>query len=503
MGVGYPKEIKEKKLIGVPEPLTRKQNRIIAKQEEKSLCQILTKECKANGFLCKISNKKNPVLITNHHVLDESQIKPGETITIYFTDENEEINVKKIKIDNERKTYTVGKILYKAGEIEGEEDIDTTIIELRIDEDKLNEQEFFELDKNLNSENVMDIYKGKSVYTIYHKEGEREEELVVNSTGIINEVVKVNKSYTLVHNCNTNQGSSGSPIVLFNHKVIGVHRGGLEGQNFNTATLLQYPIMEYCKKYINEIVITYKISHGESFRILGEKFVKNNEGNCKLLINKECYDIFEIIEYDKYDINKADNFITIILTEIKTDKFTDLSYMFCGCDLLSSLDFQSFNTKNVTNMRDMFSGCSSLKALNLSSFNTQNVTDMNRMFYNCSSLTSLNLSSFNTEKVTEMFGMFACCEGLKSLDLKSFNTQKVTNMQSMFCRCSSLSSVNVSSFNTQNVTSMVGMFRLCSSLSSLDLSSFNLRKDVDVRYIFNGCIKLSQRVKDDFNCKKK
>ena len=58
-------------------------------------------------------------------------------------------------------------------------------------------------------------------------------------------------------------------------------------------------------------------------------------------------------------------------------------------------------------MSFMFCGCSSLTSLNLSNFNTNNVNNMSAMFHNCSSLTSLNLSNFNTNNVTNMSYMFS------------------------------------------------------------------------------------------------
>ena len=71
-----------------PGALTAKQERVIAKQQAKSLCQITANELKLTGFLCNIPE---PVLITNNHVLNDSQLKLGKEIRIYFTD----INAKK------------------------------------------------------------------------------------------------------------------------------------------------------------------------------------------------------------------------------------------------------------------------------------------------------------------------------------------------------------------------------------------------------------------------
>jgi surface protein len=109
----------------------------------------------------------------------------------------------------------------------------------------------------------------------------------------------------------------------------------------------------------------------------------------------------------------------------------DSSYMFSGCESLTSLDLSSFDTSNVTNMEGMFSGCSNLTSLDLSSFDTSNVTKMVQMFAGCESLTSLDISSFNTSKVTNMQYMFRNCGSLTSLDLSSFDMSNVKFLDNM------------------------------------------------------------------------
>ena len=212
--------------------LTRKQNNVIAKQQSKSLCYIKTKTSKATGFLCKIPS---PVLITNNHVLDKDQIKIGENIEIFFTDEKENKNNFTINIDEKRTTYTIRNI-------DGEE-IDTTIIELRPDKDKLNNQEFMEIDDEFMNNNIEE-YENKNIYMIYYKN----EEDIITSIGIINKIECKNKQYTLLHNCDNDKESSGCPIILYNHKVIGLHRGLIPDIKLSKATLLQYPIKEFNKK---------------------------------------------------------------------------------------------------------------------------------------------------------------------------------------------------------------------------------------------------------------
>ena len=178
------------------------------------------------------------------------------------------------------------------------------------------------------------------------------------------------------------------------------------------------------------------------------------------------------------------------ISNLKTENVTDMSYMFCDCSGLTSLDLLGFNTENVTNMYSMFSNCSGLTSLDLSGFKTDNVTNMGHMFSWCEGLTSLDVSGFKTDNVTRMNSMFLDCSGLTSLDVSGFNTANVTDMYGMFRGCSGLTSLDVTGFKTYNVTNMEGMFNGCSSLTSLDLSGFRTDYVTSMGNMFSGCSSL-------------
>jgi len=116
----------EKKLKENINPISRQTNKIIDNQLEKYLCKVYdTKENNGSGFLCKIPFPDEfhllPVLITNNHVLNESELKKDKKIKISFDDDN---IIKIIEMSEERKTYT--SIEY-----------DTTIIEIFPEKDNL------------------------------------------------------------------------------------------------------------------------------------------------------------------------------------------------------------------------------------------------------------------------------------------------------------------------------------------------------------------------------
>ena len=179
------------------------------------------------------------------------------------------------------------------------------------------------------------------------------------------------------------------------------------------------------------------------------------------------------------------------VTGFKTDNVTNMNAMFHMCSGLTSLDVTGFKTDKVTSMGMMFSGCSGLTSLDVTGFKTDNVTNMNAMFHTCSGLTSLDVTGFKTDNVTDMSGMFADCPSLTSLDMMGFKTDKVTNMSSMFSGCSSLTSLDVTGFKTDNVTYMSGMFRGCSSLTSLDVTGFKTDNVKRMDGMFAGCSSLT------------
>ena len=179
------------------------------------------------------------------------------------------------------------------------------------------------------------------------------------------------------------------------------------------------------------------------------------------------------------------------LEYLNTANVKNMSYMFSGCQKLSSLDLSKFNTEKVTDMRSMFYGCQKLSSLDLFKFNTEKVTDMRGMFEDCQELSSLDLSKFNTKEVKYMRSMFYGCQKLSSLDLSKFNTEKVTDMRDMFWGCSALTSLDLSNFNTEKVESMMGMFFSCSALTSLDLSNFNTKKVRNMNSMFSDCSALT------------
>ena len=506
------KEInKEKKLNNGIEPVSIEKTEKIINQMKNCVCKIYINGSTATGFFTKIpyKNKMIKVLITNNHVLDENAIKNNNIIT-YIVNNNED-DQKSIIIDDKRIRFT-------------HKELDVTIIE--IDEEKDNIHDYIEIDNNiinnleLNKDKIIqkykDIYSNESIYLLNYMNGKN----VLVSYGLI---IEINGDKGIMHKCNTDNGSSGSPILsLKNNKLIGVHYGSLDKFQYNLGTLIIYAIIEFNKieykineitnekanskfnetlnTYGNEISIIYKINNNDKkIKLFGKEFIENNRNNCKIIIDNKEQEIIQYIDINE-KMEKKDK-LEIKLKEIKT--ITNMSYIF-GCDdchfcfdkLISLPDISEWDTKNVTNMSNMFNGCESLSSLpDISKWDTKNVTDMSGIFGWCESLLSLpDISKWDTKNVTNMCNMFYCCESLLSLpDISKWNTENAINMSYMFYCCESLLSLpDISKWDTKNVTDMCNIFYCCESLLSLpDISKWVTKNVINMSEMFRSCKSLT------------
>ena len=70
-----------------------------------------------------------------------------------------------------------------------------------------------------------------------------------------------------------------------------------------------------------------------------------------------------------------------ILSTFRTDKVTDMSYMFNEFFNLKNIDLSQFNADNVKNMPFMFKQCKKIKTFNLSLFKIKDEeADINYIF---------------------------------------------------------------------------------------------------------------------------
>lgn len=288
--------IKGKLLKKSPGLITLEKTEIILDQMKKCIGKIIFDNSDGTGFFCNIHYKdKNnkdkilPVLMTNYHVFNGN----GKEINIAIHNDNIK-DVKKIKIDNNRITYYSEKY-------------DTTIIEIKKNDNISN---FLEYDENLLNENSESLYK-ETIYIIQFPSGK-----LSVSYGIGQTI----DNYDINHYCSTEPGSSGSPILnLENNKVFGIHKESRTKFEFNKGTFLKYPIKEFIEK-INKSEKNNIIE--ESIKEEEKKDIKEEQGDKNE--NDEIYPLDNIENYIQDNIpNNHQNGILELNIENTNLKITD------------------------------------------------------------------------------------------------------------------------------------------------------------------------------------
>ena len=505
--------------------ISSEQSEKISKQSKLYICKIKINSKFGTGFLCKIPfpDKNNclSVLMSNCHVVEEKTLFEEKKLEISFDDDK----IKRIiNITHERKIYSIKE----------KESYDLTILEIYPEEDKI--FHFFEIE----TINVTQKFTNEPIYILQYPaildEGRNQKSQYCSIS--YGKIVKINKN-EIFHDCSTQPGSSGGPILLLkNYKIIGIHKARHKYIKLNIGTSLKEQIEIFGSvfadkaiknNYANCIICEYNIKNNEEeFDLLYDYNKQNLDiSNDNELINfynigKEKKQILEnkiniyvddqLINFSfkyktnknvinvKFIFNEKINDLSFLFYKCKYLKSVDLSpfnssnvnnisHMFSGCESLEYIDFFSFNTSNIKSMRGLFSDCRSLETIDLSTFDTKNVTNMSQMFYN-SSIITLDLTNFNTLNVTNMSKLFANCHFLRYLYFNSFKTDNVTDMSLMFSRCSAIKSLDLSHFNTSKVTNMNGMFEYCPNLEFLNVSSFNTLNVKNIGFMFICCMSL-------------
>ena len=241
-------------LIEYPNILSYECSKNIIEQMEKNICKIKIGDNQGTGFFCKIpfpdKNKMLNVFITNNHIINENLLSKNDT-KIIVNIENED---HPIQIDlNDKRKYT-------------NKEYDVTIIEIK---EKENIHHFLELD-NIIINGILEVnnknfkYEDETIYILQYPKGK-----LSVSYGVLNKLCE-DKKYNFNHKCSTEGGSSGSPMLNLNNKVIGIHKESCN-YNYNRGIFLNYPIKEFIKKYYKE----------------KDKFVNNNDESKILLKNEE------------------------------------------------------------------------------------------------------------------------------------------------------------------------------------------------------------------------
>jgi len=486
---------------------------------DNSICKIILDDGEGSGFFTKIKIKNDYIycLMTNYHVINEETLLK-ECIHIVINNKLKKIILNKRKWKNKYIDYTC---------IEIGKDLDIIILE--IDESCYNNNYKYEdynkkeiLIASLNDKNKIEIPLGK----IINNEGKNE----------------------FLHDCNTEYGFSGSPILLIeNSKIIGVHCGYNKTKNKNIGIYMKDIINDISQNYIAPIIfnkindINKKNNINKNIDLIQtniiNKLINNNlnkydilEGilvikndflflskdnlEIELFINNQKISIFKNQYKYKFDFNENTNkchfkiifknkckqllfydcinLYSIDFTNFDFSMLTDINSMFHGCEnVIEVKGINCFNSPKIIDMKHMFCKCVNIKYIDLN-IDTSNTIDMSFMFNECFKLKTIKgINKFITNKVINMESMFQNCRNLENLNL-NFDTINVTNMKFMFNECHSLKNIEgIKKFNTKNVVNMNGMFQACYKLEFLNLN-FKTSNITDMSYLFNKCKNLKK-----------
>ena len=203
--------IKEKKINNLPNPISISGTKKILTQMMNCICKIKLKGKTGTGFFVQIPYENNIIinaLMTNYHIIDEIIYKENKELNLLLNDEKQ---AKIIDLTKKREKYF-------------NEEYDIAIIELK-ESDNINN--FIELDDNLFKDESKTFYENEPIYILQHPNNN-----VLVSYGLLIEL----NNFEIKHTCNTDNGSSGSPILnVKTFKVIGIHKEGSNVFNFNMS----------------------------------------------------------------------------------------------------------------------------------------------------------------------------------------------------------------------------------------------------------------------------
>ena len=214
-----------------------------------------------------------------------------------------------------------------------------------------------------------------------------------------------------------------------------------------------------------DILAKFDVSEKQDESIIGYYTDTDNNGlyeltfisNKTIFPNKNAQHLFS-------NLNNVQSFEFDNFSTIGTTSFLG---MFQGCNKITALDLNNWDTSNVISFGNtywsyggMFQDCISLEELKIENWNMAQAKDISSMFRNCKSLTSINLNKWNTNNIEQMQCVFLNCTQLVKIELDELDTSNVKSMNNIFSSCNKLNILNLKKWNTSNLTDMTGMFQI-------------------------------------------
>ena len=384
----------ERELIGCPKVISYDCQKKIIEQMEKNICKITFGATIGTGFFCNIPFPDEydmlHALITNNHIINK-QLLNKQNFTISISSkifENKKLNLNdRIKYTNEKYDITI---------IEIKESDHIGDIYLELDDDKLTD-----------IENNNDKYIENTIYITQYPEGH-----LSVSYGIL-ETILNDKKYYFYHKCSTKSGSSGSPILNLNNKIIGIHSMGKDDKT-NKGIFLNYPIKEF-------IELNFKDENKEQEEELLKQF--NKTFNLNLKDNKiEKLDLSSHIECDSY------------IEELTKIKFDNLKELNIGFSLFSKMEiFEKMKLDKLELLDLEYNSITDLNPLSKVEYNNlKELILYNNKIQNLKGLVTAKFPQLETldlgfNQISDISLLYKLnCKNLKKLDFQHNNIIDIT-----------------------------------------------------------------------------
>ena len=198
-------------------------------QAGRAICEIFTDQGTATGFFVRIPlGNGNYIsgLMTNNHVLNENQLDPGYRFEIKPDLHNGPGEI--------LTTFTIQNNMFRFTD----NILDVTFIEVPN----------FTI-PNYGSVSYLDIQEdiptGSWITILQHPEGNFHLQQAIGRTA-------GNWGFEILHEVNTNPGSSGSPLLTFSSKVVGIHKASHGEKNVNIATSIKAAVTAIQQSYYSQ-----------------------------------------------------------------------------------------------------------------------------------------------------------------------------------------------------------------------------------------------------------
>ena len=261
---------------------------------------------------------------------------------------------------------------------------------------------------------------------------------------VINTNVPTGSGNCNVGLCFDSLGYTSLPSILTNSQQKSLELKQQFDENTNNLNMENYPLLKeimFLPMFERE---NYSIS-----RITGSSFLFFPPLKAKIFYWQNLFEDCKALQ-------------SIDLTNIEITNTSGIyfSYTFHNCSFLKEIiGLNSLNVENLTfnSFESTFRECKLINEIDMSNFQYANITPstscFSYMFYGCENLTSVKLPHLVNDRTKKLEYMFHSCKKLNEIDMTGWDTSNVTSLYSTFESCLALDTLDLTSWDTSKVTS--------------------------------------------------